>query len=180
MSSVLSQARPYAKALFHQAVKEQRVKEVLSWLEILFMVMTTAEVTRYLGDPRVNQATIAEGCLDILGDRLNQSDRNFLQLLAENKRVSLIPDILTVYSQLQLASLNKVAVLVTTSQALTAAQGLMLQNSLEQKYGGAVDLNYQIDASLLGGMMLRIGDNVIDGSAKGQLEQLNQSINEYA
>ena len=150
VSSVLSQARPYAKALFHQAVKEQRVKEVLSWLEVLSELVQAPEMTRYLGDPRVSQATIVEGCLEVLENRLNQSDRNFLQILAENKRVSFIPDILAVYSQLQLASLNKVAVSVTTSQTLTEAQGRVLQNSLERKYGGAVDLNYQIDAKETG------------------------------
>lgn len=180
MSNVISHARPYAKALFTKAKGDHRVNEVLSWLEALAIVFATPAVAKCLADPRVGQDKIIAECLPVLGDRLTDGDKNFLYLLAENKRVSLIPSILAVYTELQLANLNKVAVTVTTSQALTEAQRLMLKNSLEQKYRGAVDLTYQVDASLLGGMVLRTRDEVLDGSVKEQLRQLNQSINEYA
>lgn len=180
MSNDISHARPYAKALFVKAKSDQRINEVLSWLEALSIVVSTPAVAKCLADPRVGQVKIVAECVQVLGKQLTDGDMNFLHLLAENKRVPLIPAILAVYVQLQLASLNTVAVTVTTSQALSEAQRLLLKNSLEQKHRGAVDLTYHVDASLLGGMVLRMGDKVLDGSVKGQLHQLNQSINEYA
>lgn len=180
MSKDISSARPYAKALFIKAKSDHRISEVLSWLEALSIVVSTPAVAKYLLDPRIGQDKIVKECVQVLGHHLNEGDKNFLHLLAENKRMERIPTILAMYRELQLASLNKVAVTVTTSQPLTEAQGLMLKNSLEQKHRGTVDITYQVDASLLGGMVLRIGDTVRDGSVEGQLRQLNQSINEYA
>lgn len=180
MSNVISNARPYAKALYTKAKKDNRIADVLVWLEAMAFVVTNKTVMNLLTDPRVGAERIIAECLPILGDKLTPSDKNFLQLLAENKRVALLPDILTVYQQLQLAQLNTVAIEVISSKPLTEAQSLALQKTLEQKHRGPVDLSYQVDGSLLGGLVLRYGDKVIDGSIKGQLHQLNQVINEYA
>ncbi len=180
MSNVISNARPYAKALYTKAKKDDRVAVVLLWLEPMALVVTDAVVASLLSDPRVGAAKIIDACIATLGEKLVASDKNFLHLLAENKRAALLPAILALYQQLQLAQLNKVAISVTSSTPLTEAQSLALQKNLEQKHKCAVDLTYHIDSSLLGGLVLRCGDKVIDGSIQGQLHQLSQSINEYA
>jgi F-type H+-transporting ATPase subunit delta len=180
VSNVISSARPYAKALYAKAKQDNRIAAVLVWLEAMALVVKDKTVASLLSDPRVGAAKIIEACISALGDKVVASDKNFLYLLAENKRMTLLPAILSLYQQLQLAQLNKVAISVTSSKPLTEAQSLALQKTLEQKHKGAVDLTYHIDSSLLGGLVLRCGDKVIDGSIQGQLHQLNQSINEYA
>ncbi|MCD6045225.1 MAG: atpH [Gammaproteobacteria bacterium] len=180
MSNVISSARPYAKALYAKAKKDNRIAAVLLWLEPMALVVVDKTVAGLLSDPRVGAEKIIDACIPALGDKVVASDKNFLHLLAENKRMALLPAILALYQQLQLAQLNKVAVEVISSKPLTEAQSLALQKTLEQKHRGPVDLSYRVDSSLLGGLVLRCGDMVIDGSIKSQLHQLSQSINEYA
>ena len=180
MSNVISSARPYAKALYAKAKKDNRIAVVLLWLEAMALTVKDKTVASILSDPRVGAEKIIDVCISALGDKLVDSDKNFLHLLAENKRMTLLPAILALYQQLQLAQLNKVAISVTSSKPLTEAQSLALQKTLEQKHKGSVDLTYHVDSSLLGGLVLRCGDKVIDGSIQGQLHQLSQSINEYA
>ena len=179
MSNV-SSARPYAKALFIKAKKDNRLAAVLLWLEAMALVVVDKKVASLLSDPHVGEEKIIDACIPTLGDKLTTHDKNFLHLLAENKRLELLPAILALYQQLQLAQLNKVAIEITSSKPLTEAQHLALQKTLEQKHRGPVDLTYHIDSNLLGGLVLRCGDKVIDGSIKSQLHQLSQSINEYA
>lgn len=180
MSNVVSSARPYAKALYAKAKQDNRIAAVLVWLEAMTLVVQDKTVVGLLSDPRMGAEKIIDTCIAALGDKVETSDKNFLHLLAENKRVALLPAILALYQQLQLAQLNTVAIRVTSSKPLTEAQSLALQKTLEQKHRGPVDLSYDVDSSLLGGLVLRCGDKVIDGSIQGQLHQLSQSINEYA
>jgi F-type H+-transporting ATPase subunit delta len=176
----ISSARPYAKALFIKAKQDNRIAAVLLWLEAMALVVVDKTVASLLSDPHVGADKIIDVCIPTLGDKLTTGDKNFLHLLAENKRLELLPAILTLYQEFQLAQLNTVAIDVTSSKPLTEAQSLALQKTLEQKHKGPVDLSYHVDSSLLGGLVLRCGDNVIDGSIKSQLHQLSQSINEYA
>ncbi len=176
----MSSARPYAKALFTKAKQDNRIAAVLLWLEPMALVVENKTVAKLLSDPHAGPDKIIDVCMQVLGEKLAEGDKNFLRLLAENKRVALVPAILVLYQQLQLAELNKVAIDVTSSVPLTAAQTVLLQKALEQKHRGPVDLSYQVDSSLLGGMVLRSKDQVIDGSVKSQLHQLSQSINEYS
>ena len=179
MSNV-SSARPYAKALFTKAKQDNRIAAVLLWLEAMALVVVDKKVANLLSSPHVGEDKIIDECISALGDKLTTGDKNFLRLLAENKRLELLPAILALYQAMQLAQLNTLAIDVTSSKPLTEAQSLALQKNLEQKHKRSVDLSYHIDSSLLGGLVLRYGDKVIDGSIKSQLHQLSQSINEYA
>ncbi len=176
----MSNARPYAKALFAKAQQHNRINDVAVWLHALADVFARDKVVKLLADPRVGNEKIVDECLRVLGDKISDEDKNFLRLLAENKCLAIVPAILAIYQRLQLASLNKTAIEVISAKNLTEPQCRALQKTLEHRYRGAVELTYQVDPSLLGGMVLRIGDKVIDGSIKEQLHQLNQSINEYA
>ncbi len=173
----MTQARPYAKALFVHALKGKRLVETLFWLEALGFLVREKSVETLLKDPHVGDAKIKDACLKELKTYLSETDENFLNLLVENKSFILLPFILDRYRELYLDKQHSSAIEVSSAFPLTDAQKKALQAKLEKENQGQVELTCHVNPELLGGIVLRKGDKVIDASIKGQLYQLNQSIN---
>ncbi len=172
MADTTTIARPYAKAAFEAAQADGSLK---AWSDMLSLV---AEVTRdpamrmFLANPDVENDEKCQAILDIGDDRLSEHGRNFIRILAENRRLPLVPDIVTVYEQLRADAEQTVEAQVVSARALTKEQEKRLQTALKKQLGREVVISSTIDESLLGGAIIRAGDLVIDGSATGKLHQL--------
>ena len=176
MAESATVARPYARAAFEFA---QGAKALARWgdlLETAAMVVRDARVTALLGNPKVTTLALADFVLDIAGEKADEHGRNFVRLLAQNQRLALLPEIAAQYALLRAAAENTVDVEVVSAIALSEAETEKFARALTRRLNRIVRLHPSVNPSLLGGAVVRAGDFVLDGSLKGKLERLGQSM----
>lgn len=169
-------ARPYARAAFEFAQTNGTFKQWSEALSIAAAVVTDPSVARLLNHPRVTAAQLVELIAQVAGSSLDGSAQNFVATLAHNRRLGLLPHIAKMYEVLR-ADVERVAdVDVISAVPLDAAQQQRLTAALQTRLKRSVRLHCSVDASLMGGAIVRSGDLVIDGSVKERLGRLASVI----
>lgn len=172
MAEFSTLARPYAKAAFECAVANGDLEswsEALAWLAQL---VEDAQLSALLRSPAVGRAQRAELLMELGGDRLPALVRNFVQVLASNDRLLLLPVIFAQFQALKADHQRLVEVEVTSAAALDEGQQQRLAAALVRRLGREVRIQVSIDPGLIGGAIIRAGDTVIDGSLRGRLNKL--------
>jgi F-type H+-transporting ATPase subunit delta len=169
-------ARPYARAAFAYA---SGAKDLAAWSKLLGAAAqgaSDARVARLIGNPHVT----GDELVALLGGLSNgaggDGGKNFLRALAENRRLTLLPEIAEQYEKLRAEVENVVDVEVIAAREIAAPQQKKLEAALSKRLGRAVRMHTRIDESLIGGAVVRAGDLVIDGSLKGRLERLGSAL----
>jgi F-type H+-transporting ATPase subunit delta len=177
MAELSTLARPYAKAAFEYAVE---AKDVQGWSDNLSLAASVAQqpaVEKLLSSPSATVEKQAKAVQNICGDELATVSQNFISILSENRRLQLLPQISQQF-EIMKANLEKaVDVDVVAASKLNAAQQKALSEALSAKLERKVNLQVSLDKSLLGGAVIRAGDTVIDGSIRGRLTKLAESLN---
>ena len=170
-------ARPYAQAAFKLAQQNQALPAWSEMLGLAAVVAADAGMRKLLDNPRVTPEQLAELFVDIGGDRLNDDGRNMLRLLAERRRLALLPEIFGLYEQFKNEAEGAVKAQLITAFPATDAQKQTIAAALKQRFGRDVQLEYVTDPTLMGGAVVRAGDLVIDGSVRGKLTRLGTALN---
>lgn len=165
-------ARPYAEAVFELARARNALNPWSDMLGFIAAVAADENLRRLANDPRVEQARFLALFLGVTENRIDESGANFVRLLVENRRLSLLPEILTQYEMLKAEAEARIEATVTSAFALEPEQLKTLSEALKRKLGREVNLTAQVDKALLGGIVIRVGDLVIDGSVRGRLADL--------
>jgi len=168
-------ARPYANAAFAYARKEG---DLSAWLELLAVgavVVADERVKPLLGNPHVAAGAITGIVADIATVEA-QSMTNFLQLLETEGRIGLLPEIAELFERLYQADQNTIDVEIESAQLIADPQLQLIEKSLARRLNREVSVGISIDETLLGGAVIRVGDQVIDGSVKGRLQQLAATL----
>ena len=176
MAEILTIARPYAHAAFLFADSHQALKEWSGMLEFLAVVAADPEMTELIENPRLTESQIAELFIGIGADRLDENCHNFIRLLAENRRLKLLPEIAALFEIQRRDAEKSIRAELITAFPVTAAQQAAVTAALKQRLGREIELECITDATLLGGAIIRAGDLVIDGSVRGKLERLGNSL----
>jgi F-type H+-transporting ATPase subunit delta len=169
-------ARPYAKALFELALGQKRLD---AWSEVLARasaVVRDQRVRALLTSPHVTTDQLAQLVIEVVGGKLDDYGRNFLRVLAQNRRLGFIPEIAAIYEKLKAEAENTVDVTVTSAVALDTALQKRFTAALKERLQRDVRLQCETDPGLLGGAILRADDLVIDGSLRGRLERLGAEL----
>jgi len=177
MAELSTLARPYAKAAFEFAVD---TKDLQGWAQSLAtaaVVTQQSAVVKLLGSPSSTKTLQAATVIEICGDTLNVAGQNFVVILSENRRLTLLPQISHQFEIMKANREKAIDVEVTSAQTLDAAQQQMLSGALSEKLERKVNMQVSLDKSLLGGAVIRAGDTVIDGSIRGRLTKLAESLN---
>ena len=176
MAELTTLARPYAKAVF-AAAKENNVLDAWSAdLETLAAFVAADELQKVLVHPSLSAAQQANALTDVCGDQLNDAAKNLVAVLAENKRLALLPEISVLFAELKAQMNNTVDVVVTSAQEMTDAQQDKLAQALKAKLQCEVRMTANVDEALIGGAIIRAGDLVIDGSLTGKLSKLAEAM----
>jgi len=170
MAERITTARPYAKAIFALARTGNSLAAMSTGLQRAASVVADPQVRQLLGSPHVTPAQLADLVNGIGG--LDDNGRNFVALLALNRRLGFLPEIAALFEQMKTEVENAVDVEVVAAAKLTPDQETRYAAALQKKLGRQVRLHTRVDDSLLGGAVLKAGDLVIDGSLKGRLERL--------
>jgi len=176
MAEILTIARPYAQAAFQFADANQALAKWSDMLEYIAAVAADPEMTALIENPRVTEAQLAELFVGIGADRLDDSCHNFIRLLAENRRLALLPEIAALFEIQRRDAERTVRAELITAFPATEAQQSSVTAALRQRLGRDIELVCTTDATLIGGAIIRAGDLVIDGSVRGKLERLGNSL----
>jgi len=169
-------ARPYAEAAYRLAADQDKIDIWSDMLAFLAEVMKDPAMTGVVSNPGLTRDRLAELMLDIAGGRLSDEGQNFVRLLADNRRMAVLPEIAAQYERLKQESQGTLAVEITSAYPLNAAQEQSLAAALKSKLGREVTISSVEDPELVGGARIRAGDLVIDGSVQGQLRQLAKEL----
>jgi len=193
MAEKQTAARPYAEAVFALAQERRALDAWSELLALLAAVARDANIQRLAADPRVARARLLGLLLDIAGDvqgrtgvaggrmsgatkNISAEGANFVRLLVENRRLTLLPEIAAIYESLKAEAEARVEVSVASAFPLDAAQLKTLEQGLARRFGRTVRLRATVDAGLVGGVVIRAGDLVIDGSVRGRLAGLATAL----
>lgn len=179
-------ARPYAQAVFEIAKAAGQLPAWSDFLKLAAVLVSEPGVKRLLFTPGANLArlaiTIAGLCREQLGNPapLGEGERsagaNFLKVLAANQRLGVLPDISARFDALKAEAENILDVTLTSASAVSEDQKTRLADSLKKRFGRQIRLNVTLDADLIGGARLKVGDRVIDGSVRTGLDKLATAL----
>ena len=177
MAELSTVARPYAKAAFEYAQQTGQVSDWSTMLGFAAQLVGDAGFTAYLERPTLTAAQQAELFLQAAGPALNAQGRNFITYVIAHKRLAALPAISTLFEALKAEAERAADVEVTSAFSRSDTQQAALALELTRKLGRQVKLSTQVDSSLIGGVVVRSGDLVIDGSVRGKLAKLAATLN---
>jgi F-type H+-transporting ATPase subunit delta len=170
MSQALTLARPYARAAFALARDQGRLPAWSQLLGFSARVAADSAAQAVLGHPHASAEALVELLLPP-GD-VDPGFRQFLRVLAENRRLRLLPEVAGLYEQLRAEAERVVKATVTSAVVLAPEQLAQLRDSLRRRFGREVELSAAVDPALIGGAVVDAGDVVIDGSLRSKLGRL--------
>ena len=174
MSDGTTIARPYAEALFQISLDEgQKFNDELDYLAT---VLRDKNLNLYLSNPAVSKNKGKEFVLSFLPGNFSQSLKNFFELLVDNSRVIFFEEIFQQFYNLENEHNKKLEAKILSAFELLDNQKNSIKERLEKKFNKKVVLSCIVDKTLIGGVTISIGDYVIDGSIKRNLEILKNSI----
>lgn len=176
MSEQVTAARPYAKAIFELAKKGSSFDLWSDRLKFLGTVVADPTVRSALDRPDSTAQQRAELVQRIAGDRLDGEAANMVRLLAENGRLGLLDSISDLYDDYRANDEGTLDAKVVSAMALDDTYKGRLAESLQKKFNKKINIINTVDESLIGGAIITAGDVVIDGSVRGKLAQLDQSL----
>lgn len=177
MAELSTLARPYAKAAFEYAREAQDLAGWEKQLVTAAAVAVSDVIRKVLSSPSLTSEQQATIFLDVCGDELTTSGQNFIKVLAENKRLALLPEIADLFLQFKANQEKSVEVELSTAFEISAELQDRLAKALNGKLNREVNVHSVVDKSLLGGVVIRAGDVVIDGSVRGRLAKLAEAMN---
>jgi F-type H+-transporting ATPase subunit delta len=176
MAEANSVARPYAVAVFDEASKLGDLKGWSDVLQSAANAVINPEVRALITSPRVTHSQLESLMLALCGDKLSAMQRNFIKLLVENQRLILSPEIAAMFEIMRAEAEKSVDVVVTSAFELDAAQKQKITAAMKKRMGREIRLSCETDRELMGGIIIRAGDKVIDGSARTRLSELANAL----
>lgn len=177
MSDISTIARPYARAVFETARDNKSQPKWSEALALMSLVANDPTMNDVLDNPKMTKDQKGELFASVCADEIDDNGKNFIKLLAENERLSALPAIAEQFETLRSEDEGVVEAEVTSAMPLTDDQESALKESLKKKLGSDITLTTKVDESLIGGVVIRAGDMVIDGSIQSQLASLSNALN---
>lgn len=176
MAELSTLARPYAEAVFRLAREKHALNEWADRLAILAAIVSDERMKAVIADPNTGAADAAELTGSIAGASLGEGGKNLLTVLTANDRLSLLPEIASQFEVLKAEAEGKLEATIVSAQEIGDAQLADMVSALRSKFGREVQASVEVDPGLIGGAVITIGDQVIDGSVKGRLQKMAAAL----
>ena len=178
MQENITIARPYAEAAFETALAESTLSDWSDMLGTLSLIAKDTDMQSLVTNPSIEKSVILEIVMEIFGDQLsNQGCKNFIQILVDSGRLLQAPAIQRLFEQSRADAEGTANVDVYSAFPLEQSQQDEIAGTMEKRLGRKISITTHIDESLIGGVVIRSGDSVVDASIKGRLNSL---ANEFA
>jgi F-type H+-transporting ATPase subunit delta len=175
MAELATVARPYAEALFRVA----RQGDMAAWSNIVSELGTIGanpDVQAFASNPNVNAAQLADTIASLVKSPLNAEAKNFVAMLAENGRIAALPEICAQFHELKNAQEGAADATIYSAFEISAGQLSQLVATLEKKFGRKLNPTVTVDPSLIGGVRVVVGDEVLDTSVRAKLQQMQVAL----
>lgn len=170
-------AKRYAKALYALASEQQQSEVVEQHLQTFVQLLQTNEqLASFIHNPNVASHSKAELIKQLLGSDLPTSLYNTIRLLLDRDRNWIFPDLFHAYVSVANEALGRAEAIVYTPYALSEAEQKQIAKTFGKLSGKQIKVKAYIDESLLGGMTVRIGDRLYDGSFSGKLQRMEEQL----
>lgn len=176
MSELATLARPYATAVFQRAKQTGTTTQWSDALEFLSAVILDPQIERAAKNPNGNKDDFTIALLNLCKGRLDGEGENFVRLLVANQRLELIKIISEQFEQSRADDEGYIVADVCTAYPLDDAEGEQITTVLQQTLGKQPRLQVTVDESLIGGVLIKAGDRVIDASVRGQIQRLAKRL----
>ena len=176
MSELNTVARPYAQAAFDLAKAAGTLAQWSDMLGFAAAVSVDADMRAAIDSPNLSVTEQAELFTRVCADKLDDQGRNFVKLLAENRRLTLFPEIAALFDSLRADAEGTLEAVVISAKPLSDAQQQEMVKALKARFNCDVSLQLETDESIIGGAIIRAGDTVIDGSVRGKLEKFTHAL----
>ena len=176
MAETITVARPYAVAVWRHAEAEGKTDLWADMLGLMADVVSDETMSGIVADPRIDASRLAQLMLDICGGRINETAESFVKLLVENGKLSLMPEISSVYALLKSEAGGAIEATLQAAYPVNAKFEQAISAAMQKKLNREVHFTTEEDKSLLGGVVVRVGDMVIDASVRGQIESLANEL----
>lgn len=176
MAEISTIARPYAQAIFELAQEQSKLQDWSDMLQLVAAVAANEDMRSVIGNTSVTKDQLTELFLGVCKGKLTDEGENFIKLLVENRRLSVLPEIAQQYETLKAEAEKTIEAEVISAFEVSDAQKKLLQDQLKARMGREVSLTCRVDESLLGGAVIKAGDTVIDGSTLGQIRKLSVKL----
>lgn len=177
MAELATIARPYAEAAF-AAVRDTGVSadSAAKVLDELALIAADPHLREVVGDPRVTPAQIADLLLGALPAAAPAAVQNLVRLMAENRRLAALGEVAAQFRELKDAAEGRVEAVITSAFPIEGHALSELVVALERKYGRKLHAKVEVDPSLIGGVRVAVGDEVLDTSVRARLEQMKVAL----
>ncbi len=176
MTDFTTAARPYAKAVYDIASQSGALDSWSDALTNLANVINDAQIKDLLSGLDMGKQEKGDLIIQIMGSNANEQQQNLVKLMAENGRLELMSDVLDQFEVARAKAENKIDAEVVSAFEMTTEQTDELIKTLKNKLGCEITLTTTVDASLIGGVVIKAGDTIIDASMKSQLDSLALSL----
>ncbi|MDR4517026.1 MAG: F0F1 ATP synthase subunit delta [Nitrosomonas sp.] len=176
MAEAITVARPYAEAVFKLAVAKNALTEWSRMLQLAADIAQDGQIRSLIGNPVVSAKQLGELLLEIGKSKFNQEGRNFLMMLAENSRISVLPQISQLFEQLKAQHEGVLEANIISAFQMNDRQLRKLIADLEHKFKRKIVAKVQVDPELIGGIKVEIGDEIFDASIRGKLEAMSNAL----
>ena len=176
MSEAITTARPYAQAAFDVA---QSTSDLKSWSDAISSLagsISHPDVQAIIDSPKVPKAQLENLLLGLLGGKASLPLQNFVRILVEKRRLSELPEISEIFEALRAEAEKTAQVVVESAFDLTPKQQETISVSMKKRLGRDIKLVCSINKDLLGGVVIRTGDSVIDGSVRTRLGEMATAL----
>ncbi|WP_417657408.1 F0F1 ATP synthase subunit delta [Pseudidiomarina aestuarii] len=175
MSELTTVARPYAKAAFDFAVENGALEKWNDMIAFAAAVATDATMATFLSSAETLEKK-TDVYVQVCGEQLDENGQNFVRLMAENGRLKALPAVLALFGELRADYEKEVVVDVTSATKLLKKQQDELVKALEKRFSRKVKLNCTVDENIVGGLYIKAGDTVIDGTVRGKIDRLAHAL----
>lgn len=169
-------ARPYAKAAFEFALENKALDQWSKALDLLAIIANDENAQILIKNPNVSNQQRVEFFEGVGADLLDEKMKNFVRLLAENNRLLELPELNQQFNQLKADYEKTVDVELVSATKMTEATQKIFAEKLAAKLGRKVSIENNVDPSLIGGLIVKAEDLVIDGSISGKIAKLSESL----
>ena len=177
MAEVSTIARPYAEAVFELAAERGELQSWSERLAAMASVARNAEVAAFVANPKITNEELVDTFTALVPAIAgNEEARNFVATLVENERLALLPAIAEQFEQLRANREGYAEAQIETAFPLPDGELQRLVQTLERRFKRRIKPEVSVDRELIGGVLVRVGDEVIDASVRGRLAQMQAAL----
>jgi F-type H+-transporting ATPase subunit delta len=174
MAELATIARPYAEALFKSSQSD--LNGAQQWLDALATVAGNQQLLQFADNPKVGNQQVFDVVADVAKAPLPEAGKNFLRTVIDNGRLAALPEIGRQFREMKNAQSGSSDAVVYSAFPIPADQLAEVAQALEKRFGRKLNVKVQEDASLIGGIRVVVGDEVLDTSVKARLEQMKVAL----